>query len=159
MANKIANWDEADQALKEIAHITRTLAMAEAGMNADIESIKEGVARQTQPIIERKKELETVLKDFALSRQGEFDKVKTRSLVYGEVGFRKASRIIVKGVKEIIARLKELGLTSCVKTTETIDKNELGKYKDSVIEKAGARRVTTEEYWYSINAEEITDNG
>jgi phage host-nuclease inhibitor protein Gam len=157
--NKIANWDEADQALKEIAQITRTLAMAEAGMNADIETIKEAATRQTQPLIARKGELEAVLKDFALSRQGEFDKVKTRSLVYGEVGFRKTSRIVLKGVKEIIAKLKELGLKSCIKATETVDKNELGKYKDSVIEKAGAKRVTTEEYWYAINAEEIADNG
>jgi phage host-nuclease inhibitor protein Gam len=157
--NKITSWDDADKVLKEIAQIQRTVTLAEAGMNADIEAVKESVSRQTQPLLARRGELEGALKDFAVSKQSEFDKVKTRKLVFGEIGFRKTSRIVCKGVKEIIAKLKDLGLISCIKTTEVIDKNELGKYKDSLIEKAGAKRVTTEEYFYNINAEEIADNG
>jgi hypothetical protein len=66
---------------------------------------------------------------------------------------------VVGNVKDLITKLKEEGMTACYKLKETVDKTELGKFKDSVLARIGVERKYKDEFYYSLKQEEVPDNG
>ena len=81
---------------------------------------------------------------------------KSRALVFGKVGYRSSSRLMLAPAKvaEAIAALKALGRKELIKTTETLDREALKKEPTEVFESIGAYIRTRDEFYYDLDDEQ-----
>jgi hypothetical protein len=156
---EIKDWDDADKALKELSEINRAVTAEESALNQQIDDLKNLSTIKLQPVLARQKELETLLKKYVVKCKKDFAVKRSRELVFGIVGFRQSSSLVLGNVRELVQRLKDEGLCACYKIRETVDKTELGKFKDSFLERLGVERKYRDDFYYTLKAEEIADNG
>ncbi|WP_035296171.1 host-nuclease inhibitor Gam family protein [Brevibacillus thermoruber] len=149
------SWDEVNQALREISVLDAQVSEAEAKMNALINDIKADTEAVVTPLLQRKAELEAHIQAFTESRIDEFKDSKTKTLTFGEVGFRKTTSIITRNVKAILEALKQNKMFDCISVKESIDKDELAKYDDAALAKVGAKRDVKEKFFYKPTVERI----
>ncbi|WP_181454624.1 host-nuclease inhibitor Gam family protein [Paenibacillus dendritiformis] len=149
------SWDEVNQALRDLIEIDQHVQVTEATMNNEINQLKQEAEAKTKPLLARKETLEKNIQAFTESRIEEFTETKTKSLTFGEVGFRKATSIAIRNAKAVLAALKLHNMHDCIKTTETIEKDELGKYSDTALAKIGAKRVTKDKFFMKPDIERI----
>lgn len=149
------NWDEVNQALREVGEIDRKVMTIETNMNQKIDEIKADAERDAALLIERKKRLETNIQEFTESCVSEFKDSKSKEFLYGTVGFRKTASIITRNIKAIIEALKQNRMNDCIIVTEKLNKEELEKYDDAAIEKVGAKRKVEDKFFYRLNTERI----
>jgi phage host-nuclease inhibitor protein Gam len=153
------SWDEADEALREIGELQRSIEAAEHEMQRLIDAAKEQAGEATQANRLRISELEQRLNAFADSRLEEFAKAKTRELTFGFIGFRKSTKLTLpRGGKlaELMRKLKEMHMADCIIYPEPkIDKEALKKYPPGEILAAGAGLEITDNFWYETKREEI----
>jgi phage host-nuclease inhibitor protein Gam len=148
----LATYDDVDVALRKIASIDRDLAMIEAAENAGIDAIKQGSRERAEPIVAVRAALEAQIKQFCIEHKADFEKVRSRELVFGTVGFRRSSKL--KLAKDTLQRLRDLGLRNFIRTKETVKKDELKKATDEVLAQVGARRTGKDEPYYETKAEQ-----
>ncbi|MDP4092576.1 MAG: host-nuclease inhibitor Gam family protein [Bacillota bacterium] len=149
------NWDEVNQALKELGDIDRRVTRLEADMNSKINDIKADFERDATPLINRKEQLEKNVQAFTECYQEEFVASKSKKFLYGTVGFRKTSNIVVRNVKAIIEAIKQNKMDDCLIITEKINKEELEKYDDKSLEKIGAKRNIKDKFFYELSIERV----
>lgn len=152
---KFKSWDEVNQALRDLIEIDQHIYTTEATMNNEINQLKQEAEAKTKPLLARKETLEQDIQAFTESRIDEFTEAKTKSLTFGEVGFRKTTSIVIRNVKAVLEALKLHRMNDCIKATETIDKDELGKYGDAALTKVGAKRVTKDKFFLKPDIERI----
>lgn len=159
MAKKVvpvyADWGQVDEALKMISKIDQTVAIHEAKMNEDIDSIKARVQSILTPLLQERETLEKNIKEFTESRMDEFKESKSKKFTFGTVGFRKSTEIITRNVKAIIGALKNNKMYDCIIVKETINKDELAKFDDAAIEKVGAKRKIDDKFYFEIDKERV----
>lgn len=149
------NWDEVNQAIKEIGDIDRKVSTIENDMNERINTIKADSERDSASLLERKTKLETNIQEFTESYANEFITAKSKKMLYGTVGFRKAATITIRNIKAIIEACKQNRMTDCIITTEKLNKEELEKYDDASLLKIGAKRKVGDKFYYEVNTERI----
>jgi phage host-nuclease inhibitor protein Gam len=158
---KLKTWDDADDALRDIGVIDRAMVRLETEANEKIDGIKKSVETTARQLRENKALLELQLEAFCSANRGDFGKVKSKPLTFGTVSFRESSRIIVKKGKAIteaiIAALKELGHKECIRTKETLNKEEMKKLDEETLARVGARKKAGETFGYEINAEKVRE--
>lgn len=103
----------------------------------------------------RIKRLEGDVKEYVDAHRAELDG-KSRTLVFGKVGYRASSKLMLAPAKvtEAIAALKALGRKELVKTTETLDREALKKEPPALLESIGAYIRTRDEFYYDISGEQ-----
>lgn len=153
----LKGWEEVDQALKEIGEIDRKVKTAEIEMNETISMIKASAEDKTRFLLKRKEELEEQIALFTEGRRDEFKEAKTKSFVYGEVGFRKTTSIITRNLKAIIEALKQNRMDDCIDVTEKLNKEKLAEYDDEALNKVGAKRKTEDRFFLKIAEERLVD--
>jgi phage host-nuclease inhibitor protein Gam len=157
----IKSLDEAKTALAEIAGLTREKSVIEAEMNAVIDNVKAAGESKARPLLERIKELEEGLAAFAeVNKEALFEKKKTVDLVFGCFGFRRSTEIkpLPKTtMAQVLERLKDAGkrAKAALRVTTTVNKEELRTWTDAELLEVGARRVTTDKFWYEIADTEL----
>lgn len=149
------SWKQVNEAMRDLIEIDQHVYMIEATMNNQINEIKKEAELKVNPLLARKEELENNIQAYTEYHIDEFKDSKTKSLTFGEVGFRKATSLITRNVKAIIEALKQNRMNDCIKVTETIDKDELGKYDDAALLKVGAKRKTEDRFFCKPNIERI----
>ncbi|PSJ66950.1 hypothetical protein C7J99_22975 [Brevibacillus brevis] len=149
------SWEEVNQAMREISVLDAQVSSAEAKMNQLINDIKADTEAVVTPLLQRKAELEQHIQVFTESCIDEFKDSKTKSLTFGEVGFRKTTSIVTRNVKAILEALKQNKMFDCIVTKESIDKDELAKYDDAALAKVGAKRDTKDKFFYKPAVERI----
>lgn len=149
------NWDEVNQALKEIGEIDRKILTIEGDMNRRIDEVKAEAEKDAASLLDRKKRIETNVQEFTESYADEFKTSKSRKFLYGTVGFRKSTSIITRNIKAIIEALKQNRMTDCIIVTEKLNKEELEKYDDAALEKIGAKRKSEDRFFYELNVERV----
>lgn len=155
---KLRGWTDADDALRQIHEAKNTLAELDADQNRRIDAVKDEYKRIAQPLKNRIAQAEADLMLFTDAHRAELEG-KSRRLTFGSVGYRVSSKINLAGSKlaDAIARLKSMGLTQCIKTTETLDKEMLRKQHADVIMEVGASISTKDEFYYDIDHAELTE--
>ncbi len=157
ITSSFENWDQVDQALKEIGEIDRKVTAIEADMNETINLVKTTAEDKTKGLLQRKESLEKDVQAFTEGSIDEFKTSKTRKLLFGEVGFRKKTGIITRNVKAIIEALKQNKMTDCIDVTEKLNKEKLAEYDDESLLKVGAKRPTGDTFFYKVSEERIGD--
>jgi len=123
------NRDEAARAVREIGDDRRRLARLEADMNDRIAALKQRYEEQAAPINERVEAATEGLKIWAEANRTALtggDKTKTVDVGTGEIKWRlRPPSVRLKAIDDVIARLRELGLSRFVRTKEEVNKDAL----------------------------------
>lgn len=149
------SWEEVNQAMGDLIEIDQHVFQIEATMNNHINVLKKEAELKANPLLARKAELEANIQAFTEHHIDEFKDSKTKSLTFGEVGFRRTTSIVTRNVKAIIEALKQNRMLDCIKTAESIDKDKLGQYDDEALLKVGAKRKAEDRFFCKPNIERI----
>ena len=162
-ALQLENWQQADDALRQIGEDRRDLAAIENVMNERIADAKADAEAKGRPIKDHIAMLEQALREFAMLHRADLGKAKSRTLTFGKVGFRQSTRLTlprgVEKVKTIIEELLRRGMKECVVYPEPkIDKGILGKYPPADIIAVGAGVKVLDTFWYEPDREKLERN-
>lgn len=156
------NWQEVDDALRQIGEHDRDIKAAENVMNEQIAAAKAAATARVQPLKEQVAELELALKEFALAHRDDMDGRKSKQLSFGSVGFRRSTKIGLPSAKEkiaaIVARLRARGMDECVNQPDPkVDKEALKKYGADIVAEVGATLTVEDVFGYEINEERLRE--
>ncbi len=151
---QIKNLDEANTALAEIGKLELRLEAIDGKASERIGKIKEQAAKDGEESRDRIKQLNSALALFAEYNKVEmFSEKKTLALSYGNIGFRKSTKLKVK--KTTIDLLKKLFPGKGIRTKEDVDREELKTWEDSDLTQVDAAKQEEDTFFYEVNREEI----
>lgn len=158
-APALKSWEQVDGALKEIAENEIALSDIEGDMNKQINGIKITAAQEAKPHQDRIDKLGKDIKEFVTEHRDELGGKKTRELNFGQTGFRQSTTITLprdeEELLEIIRRLKTRKMTDCIAVKETVDKDALRQYGESVVTQIGARWKRTDAFWFEAARDKL----
>ena len=152
---RFTNWNDVDEALYTIGEIDRDIQLLESSQNEQIDQVKAKTKLLSGSLHDKKESLESAIKEYCESQRPEFIKVKTKQLTFGEVGFRLSTKIMIKRVAETLQALKDLALTTCIRSKEEPDKDAMKNLTDETLAEVGAARKVENIFGYTINVERI----
>lgn len=154
----LTSWGDVDKALRDIGMSEIALNEIEGEMNTEINDIKEKANVKAQIHKDKIAEKETLIKDFVTSHKSEIEG-KTKTLTFGQTGFRASESIsIPRGkakIDAIIQSLRKNKMDDCIKVEESINKDVLKKYDESLIVKVGASVKKKDAFWYETNLDSV----
>lgn len=155
----LKSWEEVDKALREIAEKEIILGDIDGDMNKQINGIKAIAAQEAKQHQDRIDKLSNDIKEFVLEHREELGNKKTKSLNFGECGFRQSTTITIPKAKEkvaeIIRKLKARKMGDCIIATEKIDKDMLRKYGEDTVNAVGAAWKQKDVFWLEAAKEKL----
>jgi len=154
----IADFNEADEALKELAFIMGKLDAIDKNMNERIAGIKSKAVADAAPIKTRKKALETALEAFGKYNKSLFELKRSKELMYGTLGFRKATKLkpVPKTTwAQILVDVIEKNIIKALKIKKALNKEELETWTDEDLGKISVRRVEVDGFWFEVERETV----
>ena len=151
----VKTWEDANDALRQIAEAQLAVQDIEGEMNKQILGAKKAAEEQSKPYKDRVAKLERELKDFVTEHRADMGKTKTRALTFGEVGFRLSTSVSLprakEKIEEIIRRLKNRQMMDCIVVKEDISKEALKKYGEDTVNAVGATWKQQDVFGYELN--------
>lgn len=151
----IKSWDDANEALRQIAEATIAIGDIEGEMNKQILGAKKAAEEQSKPFKDRVAKLERELKDFVTENRADMGKAKSKTLTFGEVSFRLSTALSLPRAKEkleeIVRKLKARQMMDCIVVKEEISKEALKKYGEDVVTAVGATWKQSDVFGYELN--------
>lgn len=151
----IKSWEDANEALRQIAEATIALADIEGEMNKQILGAKKAAEEQSKPFKDGVAKLERELKDFVTENRSDTGKAKSKTLTFGEVSFRLSTAISLPRAKEkleeIVRKLKARQMMDCIVVKEEVSKDALKKYGEDVVTAVGATWKQSDVFGYELN--------
>ena len=145
----LKSWDEVNDALREVAEIDMQIEAMEAEANRQIAAIKDALQSQAQPLLDRKDVLGRLMKEFSETRKTtDFAGRKTLSFMFGQLGFRQSTKIVVRNVKAVIEALRGKAMADCIIVEEKVSKENLAGYDDATLASVGVKRQSEDTFWY-----------
>lgn len=147
----LKSWDQADEALKEIAEAEHELDMLHSAMNMQVDALKKQFDEAAKPYHEKVKKNELLVKEFASSSREQMDG-KSKKLTFGTVGFRMSTKLgLPKDVAKVIKNLRKYGMEKCITTKESVNKDILKTYEEKDILKVGGKLQKEDTFFYELN--------
>ncbi len=154
-APSLKSWEDVNDALRQIAEATIALGDIQSEMQKQVVGAQKAAEEQSKPYKDLIAKLEREIKDFVTEHRGEMGKTKSKTLTFGEVGFRLSTSISLPRAKEkleeIIRRLKARKMMDCVVVKETVSKDALKKYGKDTVNAVGATWKQTDVFDYEVN--------
>ena len=155
----IPDWPAADQLIKELGEIQRTITVANSNATTRINQIKAALESQVNQLQDRQKYIAKSLEEFALGHTKDFGDARSRKLDFGTLGWRLSTWIEVTATT--LERIKEYFSTTeqkaCVRVKETVDKEALAKLTDGRLAIVKARRKTKDAFFVEPLLTEAAD--
>lgn len=153
----LETWDQVDETLRSIGILDREIGLIESGANEQIDRIKADTKASAAHLLDKKASLELAVKEFCEANRSDFAKVKTRALTFGSVGFRLSTKVMIKRIADTLQALKDLSLTSCIRTKEEPDKEAMKNLPTETLAAVGASLKTENVFGYEINQERLKE--
>ena len=157
----VADRQQAEGALAEIASIDRKLEAIEHGMQEDIDAAKMRASQASTGLQARRKELADAVAVYAkLNRAELFAKAKSLDLGFGVIGFRASTRIVqVRGctAEMTLQRLHQYNFAEGIRIKEEIDKEQAAGWPDERLELVGLKRQTADTFFIEIKKDTVPD--
>lgn len=145
---ELKNWEDVNQALRLIAEAQNEIAMVEAGMNVQIDTIKLTYEEKIREYKKQIKQQELLIKEFTTDKKDQLDG-KTKDLTFGKVGFRKSTKLqLPKVLDKVIAALRRNGMQDCITIRESVNKDILKQYDEQLILDVGGSLKVEDAFWY-----------
>lgn len=159
----LANLDDVNEALRSMGDYDRRIEAINADMQTKINAVKEEAENMARPLIDARAGLETQVGLYAKARYAEFKKVRTRTLTFGEFGFRvsRAARCPSSpdSVAEVVEQLRARGMVDCIKSTPaTINKAVLRTYDAKTVEDVGCELVIKDTFFCEPAREQLPED-
>ena len=157
----IADLSQADEALRQLAEITREQALIEQGMNEQIDTLKAAAKQQLEPLTASRKRLEDALGIFGTLKKEElFGEQRGRSLElnFGVLGFRRSTslRLLAKHTwAQVLGRLQSLGFADGIRTKLEVDREALRGWPGERLESVGVKLETVDEFFVELKQEAL----
>lgn len=152
---ELKTWDDVNEALRLIAEARNEIAMMEAGMNVQIDTIKQAYEEKVQEYKKQIKQKELLIKEFTTDKRDQLDG-KTKDLTFGKVGFRKSTKLqLPKALDKVIAALRKRGMEDCISVKETVNKDILKQYDEQRILEVGGSLKVEDAFWYETKQAEL----
>ena len=155
----VKSIEDVNDALAKIATHQRELAAIEGEMNNDIDRIKAAAKAKAADHEEKVKALEGGIQAFSEMKKDDlFKKTRSIPLNFGTIGFRKSTSLkpMVKNTwAMVLGMLKERGLNTAIRVSESVNKEVLSEWPDDRLGTVSVRRVSTDQFWYEVNEEEL----
>lgn len=146
--SELKNWEDVNGALRLIAEAQNEIAMVEAGMNVQIDTIKLTYEEKIQEYKKQIKQQELLIKEFTTDKKEQLDG-RTKDLTFGKVGFRKSTKLqLPKALDKVIAALRKKGMEDCISVKETVNKDILRQYDEQQILDVGGSLKVEDAFWY-----------
>ena len=120
----LKSWEDVNDALRQIAEATIALGDIQSEMQKQIVGAQKAAEQQSKPYNDRIAALEREVKEFVTEHRDEMGKAKSKTLTFGEVGFRISTSISLPRAKEkleeIIRKLKARQMTDSRSTARTL---------------------------------------
>ena len=118
---------QADDNLRLHADAESQLDVLKAGADQRISKIKEELKIASAPLRETIIAIKARLFNWLWSHHGDFDKPRSKSMLFGVVGFRRvpSDKIIVRDEELAFASLRQLGLDDCIRVKLEVNKEVL----------------------------------
>lgn len=154
-APSLKTWEDVNDALRQIAEATIAIGDIESDMQKQTVGAQKIAEEQSKPHKDKIARLEREIKDFTVEHRDEMGKTKTKTLTFGEVGFRLSTSISLPRAKEkleeIIRKLKARQMTDCIVVEEKVSKEALKKYGEDTVNAVGATWKQRDEFGYDLN--------
>lgn len=155
----LKSWEDVNDALRQIAEAQIAVDEIESTMQKQILGAKKVAEQQSKPFNDEVARLEREIKTFVTDHRDELGKVKTKSLTFGEVGFRLSTSISLPRAKDkledIIRKLKSRKMTDCIVTEEKVSKEALKKYGEDTVNAVGATWKQSDVFGYEVNLDKL----
>ena len=152
-APSLKSWEDVNDALRQIAEAQIALGDIESDMQKQILGAQQIAESESKPDSIAK--LEREIKEFVSDHREDLGKLKSKTLTFGEVGFRLSTSVVLPRAKEkleeIIRRLKARQMTDCIVVEEKISKDNLKKYGEDTVAAVGATWKQKDVFGYEVN--------
>ena len=152
---RLKTWEDVNDALRQIAEAQITASDIESDMQKQILGAQKIAEEQTRPYRDSIARLEREIKMFVTDHRDDLGKGKSRTLTFGEVGFRLSTSVTLPRAKEkleeVIRRLKSRQMTDCILVEEKVSKEALKKYGEDTINAVGATWKQSDVFGYEVN--------
>lgn len=157
----IANWNEADNFVREVGDLQLKINQAEATTKDKIDEIKAELVEEVKPHQEAIKLHVQSLEAFAVTHRAHFKKQRSLKLNFGKLGWRKSTSISIKKntlelIKQVFSKAKA---AACIHVKESADKEALIKLTDEQLASVGARRKEKDVFFVEPDLPEAVDYG
>jgi len=163
---KFANYSDVDYAIKTIAEKEIIISKKEADMNLKINNIKEKYVEETNAFQEEVDKLRTDIKAYCKKNKEDFEKLRSKSLNFGTIGFRNTPPKVLMlsrkytpdTAKELVKKILE---TKYIRTKDELDKDQiLADYAAKVLDDAklasvGLKIDNSEVFYCDVNFEAL----
>ena len=143
----VKTWEDANDALRQIAEAQLAVQDIEGEMNKQILGAKKAAEEQSKPHKDRIAKLERELKDFVTEHRADMGKAKSKILTFGEVSLPRAK----EKIEEIIRRLKNRQMMDCIVVKEDVSKEALKKYGEDTVNAVGATWKQQDVFGYELD--------
>lgn len=154
-APRLKSWEDANDALRQIAEATIALQDIESDMQKQIVGAQKAAEAQSKPYNDRIAVLVHDIKEFVTDHREDMGKAKSMTLTFGEVGFRQSTSITLPKAKdkleEVIRRLKARKMMDCIITKERVSKGILKKYGEDTVNAVGGTWKQKDIFGYDLN--------
>ncbi len=163
IAVKITDLDEANQSLREIAHLQDEIERIDASADRKIAKIKEDAALSGKEHRKRIIELEQGVSLYAEHNKEElFPEKRSVELSYGRIGFHKSTKISVKNKpaeKSTLELIKKLFPKSgAIRIKEEVNKDELSEWSSEKLAQVNATKEKKDAFYYEIDRERVNQD-
>lgn len=148
--NGLKNWDDVNLTLKEVAEDKMQIKKITVDSDIKISDMKLEAEMQIKPLQENIKKLEKEIEEFTESNKADI-KGKSKKLIFGEIGFRKSTKVVIEDSQNTLEHLKNFKMTDCISTKESINKTALKKYSPEALKNVGANIKVDESFFYKTN--------
>ncbi|MCI8742758.1 MAG: host-nuclease inhibitor protein Gam [Lachnospiraceae bacterium] len=152
---RLKTWEDVNEALRQIAEAQIAANDIESDMQKQILGAQKIAEEQTRPYKDSIARLEREIKLFVTDHREDLGKGKSRTLTFGEVGFRLSTSVTLPRAKEkleeVIRRLKSRQMTDCILVEEKVSKEALKKYGEDTVNAVGATWKQSDVFGYEVN--------
>lgn len=154
------SWEDVNEGLRRLGELEGMLERMEQDMTQQIAGVKSLHQQAAAPLQEQMTAIKYDIEAYASAHRSEVQG-KTKVLPCGRTGWRHTTHIQpprgAAAVLRAIEALKARGLRACIRTKETLDKEELRALPDPVLTEIGAKRVEADEWWCEAERSKIVD--
>lgn len=157
----LRGWEEADAALRRVGEIEIEAERIEGRAQEAINRIKEKAAGRCALLGKAKEALLLQLQQFTEAHRADLKgkgRKKSKLLVFGQVGFRASERVMkLAEDAEIIARLRNMGLTGCFKVKESPDLTAIKGLPRDVMNNVCCELEKRDDFWCEPDRQKIEE--
>lgn len=156
----LSSWDEVDLALKAIGDHQRAIEAIERIMQEETDTAKLKAKAASDPEHAKIAAISQQIEAFAEAHRADLKTKKTLQLVFGQIGWRKTTKVSLpkdkERVSELMRLLKSVGWNDCIIDGEpTISKEQIKTHDFAEVTRLGIKIKIDDDFWFETDRDDL----